>query len=95
MLSVGGRDRLARDATCLKKAWLLCVGIVGAEGFNTPVPRRALDIPNYLQWTRNRLQAEVEDLEEDLEQTLRLGVQLPHGRRSLKRTARWLEERCD
>src|SRR5262245_4888749 len=94
MSLIGGRERLARTAYRLKKAWLLCVGIVGVR--NLPLKFSAmLTVPDYQSWSRAKLESQVKALEEDLEEILRATIRGTLGRKSLNRVAQWLEEQYE
>jgi hypothetical protein len=88
-LATGGRERLARRAFALKKAWLLVSCMAGRVQ-----PLKPLTIPEYSQWNRKQLEAECDDLESNL-QALFTGLVLS-PRNALKPSPlNWLAEQFD
>jgi hypothetical protein len=53
---------LAEKATCLKKAWLVAVAFIGADG---KISEQELRIPNYILLENNWLKRHIKDLEAD------------------------------
>lgn len=91
----GGRERLARTAYSLKKAWLLCVAIVEFERLPPRVSAADLAVPDYSRWSRSKLQSQVTALEDDLHEILKPGVQFTRSKKQLHQIARWLEQHFD
>ena len=83
--------RLVKNATRLKKAWILSCAIIGSKG---KVPHNELLVPDYRSWKVRKLRQQVKDLEDDF---------LGHGRaifKSIKRRrlsaiSAWLADKYD
>jgi hypothetical protein len=88
MQLTGGRAKLAQTALVLKKAWLLCINLVGIAKLN--VSAHDLAIPDYTTWSRVKLRDHVAALEGDLDDLLRKIVQMPQGKKSFYRVAKTL-----
>jgi hypothetical protein len=91
----GGRERLARSAVRLKKAWILSVAMVGLRNLQPQVSAEQLVIPDYSSWSRPKLQDQVLALEADLGEVLAIRVQLATGKKTIYRVAEWLERHYD
>jgi hypothetical protein len=84
-----GKERLASEATSLKKAWIVSASLVG---YRFKVGE--FSVPNYLAWQRRPLLRQVADLRDDLTETLERLVTTsarPIGRRAVD----WLAGRFE
>lgn len=84
-----GKERLAKRALGLKKAWLLLTVMVG----HRPSEAEAL-IPAYSSWNRRALQAVCDELESDVATVLALLTRSP-GHALRPSSVRWLSEQFD
>jgi hypothetical protein len=93
VLQQTARQKLAEQATVLKKAWLLCVASMGNDFIQKNISPAHLSIPNYRLNKPGDLRSEIKDLEYDLKRILNDLVEAP--RESLSRVAQWLAARFD
>jgi hypothetical protein len=88
------RQKLAKEATIIKKAWLLCVASKGNDFIQKAIRPEDRSIPDYETYKPGHLRSHIKNLQNDLKGILN-GLAETRANHSLITVADWLSDRYD